>query len=222
MNILHLQNLKKSYPHSSGAIEVLMGINTQILKGQSVAIIGPSGSGKSTLLSMLAGLDAPTSGSISIAGNHLEKMSEEELTDYRAKNLGIVFQKFHLMSHLTAQENVALPLKIAEDSQWAAKSIGALESVGLGHRLAHFPHELSGGECQRVAIARAMVGNPPIILADEPSGNLDSKTGESVMELLFNLVREHKGTLVLVTHNEELAKQCDRQLTLQEGLLIEK
>ncbi len=221
MSVLELKNMTKSYPHPSGEIPVLTGINARIQKGESVAIVGPSGSGKSTLLSLLAGLDKPTSGNVIVADQSLENMTEEELTGFRANSLGIVFQKFHLMSHFTALENVSLPLKIASPKKNTDEAQSALAAVGLKARMNHFPHELSGGECQRVAIARAMVANPDLILADEPSGNLDSKTGEEVMTLLFDLVRKNGVTLVLVTHNEALAQKCDRVLSLHEGLLVE-
>jgi putative ABC transport system ATP-binding protein len=221
MTVLDLVNMKKSYPHASGEIPVLMGIDASIAKGESVAIVGPSGSGKSTLLSLLAGLDRPTSGSVKIAGVELEKLSEEKLTAFRADSLGIVFQKFHLMSHFTALENVSLPLKIAKNGNYLDLAEDSLASVGLKDRMHHYPHQLSGGECQRVAIARAMVATPDLILADEPSGNLDSATGEEVMNLLFNLVKKNQSTLILVTHNKELALKCDRMLTLIDGKLVE-
>lgn len=188
-------------------------------RSETVAIIGPSGSGKSTLLAMLAGLDAPTSGTIRVAGQDLSKLDQAGLSRFRAKNLGIVFQQFHLMSSLTALENVRLPLEIAEIADATAIATSMLSSVGLGHRLQHFPAELSGGECQRVAIARALAVDPAIYLADEPSGNLDQKTGIQIMELLFERIKSKKSTLILVTHNEELAKWCDRRLILQEGRL---
>jgi len=222
--MLKLTNVRKSYPHPAGDVPVLVDVTASIARGERVAILGPSGSGKSTLLALLAGLDRPTSGTIEIAGADLGGLSERALTAFRARHLGIVFQQFHLMSHLTAHENVALPLRIAgaPSPQAAAEpAAAALAAVGLGHRLTHFPHQLSGGECQRVAIARALVGRPPLILADEPSGNLDMKTGESVMHLLFDLAKEHGTTLILVTHNEDLATWCDRCLILADGRLVD-
>lgn len=219
MTMLTLAALTKSYAHPSGEIPVLTGVTASVAAGETVAIIGPSGSGKSTLLSLLAGLDRPTSGKIELLGSDIGSMAERDLTGFRAKNLGIVFQQFHLMSHLSAVENVALPLKIAGNATARERATKALSEVGLGHRLAHYPHELSGGERQRVAIARALVGRPPLILADEPSGNLDVKTGEQVMRLLFDLVKEQRSTLILVTHNEELARWCDRRLVLHQGQL---
>lgn len=217
--MLSLKAVGKSYAHASGPVTVLTDVTAEVRSGERVAILGPSGSGKSTLLALLAGLDRPTQGSISILGQDIGRMDERALTAFRAKHLGIVFQQFHLMSHLTASENVALPLRIAGDHGAADKAANALARVGLGARLTHFAHEMSGGECQRVAIARAMIGRPPLILADEPSGNLDVRTGNDVMRLLFDLVSEEKATLILVTHNEALAAWCDRRLTLGQGRL---
>jgi putative ABC transport system ATP-binding protein len=225
--MLRLSGIRKSYAHPAGEVQVLTDVNAEVRCQQRVAIVGPSGSGKSTLLALLAGLDRPTGGRIELDGRDLGPLSERELTAFRARTLGIVFQQFHLMAHLTAQENVALPLRIAardgggSAKAAAAKAAEALAQVGLGHRLTHAPHELSGGECQRVAIARALVGEPPVLLADEPSGNLDTKTGEQVMSLLFELVAARGSTLVLVTHNEELAGRCDRRLVLGGGRLTE-
>jgi len=217
--MLNVSNLKKAYAQASTSIEVLCGIDLTLNEGDTVAILGQSGSGKSTLLSLLAGLDKPSSGSVVLAGEDLGQMTEANLSRHRAKNLGIVFQQFHLLPNLTALENVALPLEIAgiKGAEQLARS--ALAKVQLDHRSDHMPSQLSGGECQRVAIARAMVIKPAILLADEPSGNLDAATGESVMSLLFDLVRSERMTLVLVTHNPELAKRCDRQLHLNNGVL---
>ena len=219
--MLKLTGLSKSYPHSSGPIAVLTGIDAEVKTGERVAVLGPSGSGKSTLLALLSGLDQPTSGTIELAGTVLGSLSERQLTSYRARYLGIVFQQFHLMAHLSALENVMLPLRIAGLHDVGPRATEALNDVGLGHRLSHRPQQLSGGECQRVAIARAIVGEPALILADEPSGNLDSKTGEQVMTLLFDLVRQRHSTLVLVTHNEHLASWCDRRLLLNGGRLVD-
>ena len=218
--MLEAQAVSKYYPHSGGKIDVLNELTFKVNDGEKVAIIGPSGSGKSTLLSLLAGLDRPTSGSIKVNNDDIAVMTEQEVTAFRAKNIGIVFQQFHLMSHFTALENVALPLQIAGNhSPWDAAE-EALKAVGLGARLRHFPFQMSGGECQRVAIARAMVSRPPLILADEPSGNLDMNTGTQVMDLLFDVLKESSASLILVTHNEELAKKCDRVLSLRAGKLV--
>lgn len=219
MSLLSLHSVTKSYPHSSGNITVLNGVNVEIAAGKTVAILGPSGSGKSTLLALMAGLDAPSSGTVAIGGRDLSQLDEAARTQWRASNLGIIFQQFHLMGHLSALENVALPLYLRGLTDARTRATTALGQVGLKHRLAHLPHELSGGECQRVAIARALVGSPPVILADEPSGNLDTHTGDQVMRLLFDLVRQSQTTLVLVTHNEHLATWCDERLLLKDGKL---
>jgi putative ABC transport system ATP-binding protein len=213
---LHVTNLHKSYQQSGQKIDVLKGLTLKIATGSVVAIVGQSGSGKSTLLSLLSGLDSSDSGSIAIDGVELGSLSERERTAFRAKKIGIVFQQFHLMSHLTALENVELAKSISHSEQ---DSVSLLADVGLGHRLKHFPSELSGGENQRVAIARALVIRPSLLLADEPSGNLDEKTGRKVMDILFNQVRKTKTTTVLVTHNQELAQMCDQVFKLENGTL---
>lgn len=221
MTPLSLIDIDKSFEHPSGQIKVLKQCQLEVQQGETLAILGPSGSGKSTLLSILAGLDRPSSGRVEVMGQDLGTMSEAQLTQHRAQYMGIVFQQFHLMQHLTALENVALPLEILKRHEAQNLAQQALASVGLDHRLQHHPHECSGGECQRMAIARAIAVSPNIILADEPSGNLDEQTGEQVMQLLFDLVEQTKATLILVTHNKELAQQCQRQLTLSQGKLIE-
>ena len=220
---ISLEHVEKSYPNARDRepLRILTDVNATIKKGDRVAILGPSGSGKSTLMALLAGLDRPTAGKVSVLGQDLGSLSESELGQFRAKHLGIVFQQFHLIGHLTAQENVALPLRILNVAPREAmeRAAAALADVGLGHRLDHVPSRLSGGECQRVAIARAMITKPTGILADEPSGNLDVRTGAQVMGLLFDLTKAHGITLILVTHNEELAKWCDVRLMLNEGRL---
>ena len=219
--ILQVQDVVKTFAHegSGTPIEVLKGVNLEISKGETVAIVGQSGSGKSTLLSLLAALDHPSSGSIQLQSQLLTKMGESELARFRAKNIGIVFQQFHLMSHLTALENVSLPLELAHDAKSTQKANLALAKVGLAHRMRHFPYELSGGECQRAALARALVTEPAVLLADEPTGNLDSETGKYIADLLFELVKGIGMTMILVTHNEKLAQRCGRQLRLSEGRL---
>ena len=221
--ILELEDVRKSFPHPNGTqtVEVLRDLQLQVRQGETLAVLGQSGSGKSTLLSLLAGLDQPTSGALRIRGNDLAKMNEEELTRFRAENIGIIFQQFHLMSHLTALENVSLPLEIFQREGHTERARHALEQVRLSHRHDHFPYQLSGGECQRVAIARAVVVEPAILLADEPTGNLDTETGEQVAQLLFDLVRDTQMTLLMVTHNRELAERCQRQVVLQQGQLLE-
>lgn len=220
--ILEVKDLCKTFQTATALepIEVLKNLNLQMEAGETLAILGQSGSGKSTLLTLLAGLDNPTSGSILLNGQDMQQLSEEQLSKFRAQNIGIIFQQFHLMSHLTALENVSLPLDLCKDKQALAKARAALEQVGLDKRRDHFPHQLSGGECQRVAIARAMVVRPAILLADEPTGNLDNTTGAYVTDMIFNLVREHRMTMLFVTHNEDLAKRCGRALHLQNGRFV--
>jgi putative ABC transport system ATP-binding protein len=220
--ILAISNLCKTFQSTAhhDPVEVLKNLNLEMEVGESLAILGQSGSGKSTLLTLLAGLDQPTSGSIVLNGQDMQHMSEEQLSKFRAQNIGIIFQQFHLMSHLTALENVSLPLDLFKDPQALKKASEALDNVGLGKRKDHFPHQLSGGECQRVAIARAMVVRPAILLADEPTGNLDNTTGAYVSDMIFDLVREHKMTMLFVTHNEQLAKRCGREQRLQNGRFL--
>jgi len=215
--ILEVQNLCKNFLTVAEPIEVLKDLNLSMEKGDSLAILGQSGSGKSTLLTLLAGLDSPSSGKIILNEQNMQALNEEELSRFRARNIGIIFQQFHLMSHLTALENVSLPLDLFKDKEAEEKARQALEQVGLAKRLNHFPHQLSGGECQRVAIARAMVVRPSILLADEPTGNLDSSTGSYISDMIFDLVKTHNMTMLFVTHNEELALRCSRQLRLQSG-----
>lgn len=216
---LTLDQVRKSFRQGDVQIEVLKGVNAEIKDGEVVAIVGQSGSGKSTLLSLLAGLDKPTSGKISVRGKEVSGFNESQMTEFRAQNIGIVFQQFHLMSHLTALENVMLPLEILGTADIETKAKKVLNQMGLGHRMDHFPNQLSGGECQRVAIARALVVEPQILLADEPSGNLDIETGEKVMDVFFKVVKESKITTILVTHSNELASRCDRKLVLTHGVL---
>jgi putative ABC transport system ATP-binding protein len=220
---LKIKNLKKQFRQGDTTIEVLKDINAEIKNGEVVAILGQSGSGKSTLLSLMAGLDRSSSGSIEIDSHIFESMDEVQMTQFRGRNIGIVFQQFHLLQHLTALENVMLPLEILDSNGSGKKSIEErakeiLVQMNLGHRLDHFPRQLSGGECQRVAIARALVVEPKILLADEPSGNLDSETGQQVMDAFFKIIKTHKVTTILVTHSSSLAQMCDRQLVLQRGV----
>ena len=219
--ILEIQHVSKSYQQANQRVDVLEQVNMQAQRGEKIAILGPSGCGKSTLLSLLAGLDNPDAGSVLIDGSDLAKMSEDERSFTRSEKLGIVFQQYHLMRNLTAVENVGIPLEILGKADYTKQAQLALDQVSLSDRADHFPSEMSGGECQRVAIARAIVTRPSLILADEPSGNLDQKTGEEVMKLLFKLCGENEITLILVTHNQELAEQCDRAFLLQDGVLVE-
>jgi len=217
--MLEINNLSKTYRQGSSDINVLSDLELLVEPGESVAILGQSGSGKSTLLSLVAGLDQPSSGSIVMNHQNIEQLSEKKLSEFRAKNLGIVFQQFHLMSNLTALENIRLPLEIFKDPKAQEKASRAIEQVGLKHRANHFPSELSGGEKQRIAIARAFVVEPKILLADEPSGNLDQDTGDKIMELIFEICRTNQTTFILVTHNISLAARCNRVLVLEHGRL---
>lgn len=200
-------------------LTILEGIDLQVNSGETVALVGASGSGKSTLLGLLAGLDLPSVGSISILGQSLTELDEEGRAKLRAEQIGFVFQSFLLLPSMTALENVMLPAELRGETDCEPRARALLESVGLGDRLHHLPPRLSGGEQQRVAIARAFMTRPHLLLADEPTGNLDSKTGEKVIELLFALNREHGTTLVVVTHDRELASRCQRQVVMVAGHL---
>lgn len=218
--MMQVRGIRKSFGEGKGRLEVLRGIDFDIEAGESVALVGKSGSGKSTLLSLLAGLESPDSGTISVDGKDLTRLSEKELTVFRSQNIGIVFQQFHLISTLSAYENVLLPMELLKRTDASAEALRLLGAVGLTERREHLPSELSGGESQRVAIARALGPRPKLLFADEPSGNLDEETGEKVMDLLFDLVRETKTTLVLVTHDLDLASRCSRTIHLEHGSLV--
>lgn len=218
--MIKILNIKKTYGINESSLEVLRNINLEMKQGETVALLGKSGSGKSTLLSLIAGLDKADQGEIRIDNKNILSFKDKELTSFRAKNIGIVFQQFHLVSTLTAIENVMLSLDIAGVSNSFERASDFLKSVNLFHRKDHLPHELSGGECQRVAIARALVTKPKLLLADEPSGNLDEETGEHVMNLFFELVRENETTLILVTHDNDLAKRCQRIVHLERGEIV--
>jgi putative ABC transport system ATP-binding protein len=213
-------NLGKTVFSPEGALQILKNVSLKIEKGESLAIVGTSGSGKSTLLGLLAGLDSPSTGSVFLNGQNLTAMDEDGRAKMRNQLVGFVFQSFQLIASLTALENVMLPLELAGDKQAKTKASALLERVGLGHRLSHTPIKLSGGEQQRVALARAFVTQPAILFADEPTGNLDSKTGNHIIELLFELNHEQKTTLVLVTHDKELANRCQRKITLEAGAIL--
>jgi ABC-type antimicrobial peptide transport system, ATPase component len=216
--LLEINKLYKSFPQADlEKIDVLKNINLELQEGETVAVIGQSGSGKSTLLSLMAGLDRQTSGFLRLRNKEISEMSEVKLTQFRAENIGIIFQQFYLMPHLTALENVSLPLEMFGYDDYLNRAKEALKQVGLSDREKHFPHQLSGGESQRVAIARAVVTKPSILLADEPTGNLDNDTGIQVANLLFDLVNATGMTMLLVTHNTEMADRCSKQLTLQNG-----
>ncbi|ASJ70772.1 ABC transporter ATP-binding protein [Granulosicoccus antarcticus] len=217
--MISLQNIAMQYRMAGESIDVLKALNLDIDARERVAIVGPSGSGKTTLLLLLTGLEQPTSGEIMIAGRSLATLDRDARADLRRDTIGIVFQSFHLISSLTAEENVALPLDIAGQPNSDKRAREMLARVGLSERGGHYPAQLSGGEQQRVAIARALVHEPALLVADEPTGNLDERTGESIIELLFSLNRESGTTLLLVTHDPQLAARCDRSLRLENGQL---
>jgi predicted ABC-type transport system involved in lysophospholipase L1 biosynthesis ATPase subunit len=215
--------LAKTYGRPAAAVHALRGVSAEIRRGERVALLGKSGSGKSTLLNLLGGLDRPSGGSVEVGGRDLARLSARDLARHRLAVVGMIFQSFNLIASRTALDNVALPLVFAglPPRERLAAARGALEAVGLGGRLGHRPVELSGGEMQRVAIARALVNNPAVLLADEPTGNLDSATAADIVALLDAHVRAHGTTVVLVTHDEELARRCtDRVLRLQDGQLL--
>ncbi|HXK26358.1 MAG TPA: ABC transporter ATP-binding protein [Myxococcota bacterium] len=217
--MLRAQDVHKQFATPAGPLEVLRGVDLEVAPGETLAVLGESGSGKSTLLALLAGLDVPTRGRIEIDGRDTAALSERELTSLRARRIGIVFQSFHLMGGLSAEENVSLPLELRGDRDARERARAALAQVGLSARAGHLPARLSGGECQRVALARALVVEPGILLADEPSGSLDEQTGEAALDLLFDLVSRRGTALVVVTHSEKLAARCRRRVTLRAGRL---
>lgn len=215
---LEVRDISKAFRGPDGSqIQVLKKMSFSVRDGEVVAVRGESGSGKSTLLSLLGGLDRPDEGQILLSGKSLVGLGEDELTRMRGAQIGIVFQQFHLIPHFTAVENVALPLELAGISHPMKVAADWLDRVRMGHRLHSLPGKLSGGECQRVAIARALSIRPRLLLADEPSGSLDSKTGQEVLKLMFEVLREHKTTAIIVTHSEDLARLCDREILVVEG-----
>ena len=216
--ILQVRGLLKSIHSGTHRVDILRGISFAVERGQFVAIMGPSGSGKSTLLGLLAGLDTPSAGKVILDGQEIQDLAEDDMAVLRGRKIGFVFQSCQLVPTLTAEENVLLPLDLAGDGfAGAGRARGLLERVGLADRFDHYPVQLSGGEQQRVALARAFVGRPPLILADEPTGNLDSANGKHVLDILVELNRSEGATLVLVTHNRELAARADRLVTLHDG-----
>lgn len=219
-SILVAQNLSKVVPSAEGELTILHGLDLELAKGDSLAIVGSSGSGKSTLLGLLAGLDQPSEGDVVLAGHALAALSEDERARIRAEHVGFVFQSFQLLDSLTALENVMLPMELEGYKNARDRAESLLERVNLGHRLSHYPRQLSGGEQQRVAIARAFAANPKMLFADEPTGNLDTTTGARISDLLFELNTELGTTLVLVTHDERLAQRCNRLIRLESGRLV--
>ena len=214
---ISLTGVNLSLGHDAARVHILKDIDLDIKRGETIGLVGPSGSGKSTLLMVMAGLERPDAGNVTVAGNDLAALDEDDLARFRGRNIGIVFQSFHLIPTMTALENVAVPLELAGVSDANERAARELATVGLGERMQHYPAELSGGEQQRVALARALAPNPPILVADEPTGNLDEATGKQIIELLFAAHRERETTLVLVTHDAALAARCECVVRLRSG-----
>ena len=217
--VIQLRDVALTLTSRAGPVNILSGVTLDVAAGSSVAIVGPSGSGKTSLLMVLAGLEKATRGDVRIAGHDFTRMNEDELALARGRDIGIVFQSFHLVPTMTALENVALPLELAGRDDARAVAAELLATVGLGARQEHFPAQLSGGEQQRVALARALAPRPKILFADEPTGNLDARTGETITKLLFDLHKVHGATLVLVTHDMDLAAMCGRVVRMSDGLI---
>lgn len=216
-NIIDIENLQLHLKSEAGDLQILKNINQKMQQGQTICIVGPSGSGKTSLMMLLGGLEKPTSGTITIQNTEITELDENQLAKFRQEHIGIVFQNFHLIPTMTAVENIAIPLEFAGEKNAFKKAEEALEQVGLKERAKHYPSQLSGGEQQRVAIARAFVSMPKILLADEPTGNLDVETGQKIIDLMFNLCEKSGTTLVLITHDPELAAKCDQRLHLIDG-----
>jgi putative ABC transport system ATP-binding protein len=214
---VELENVHLSLGHGAARVHILKGISLQIVRGETTGLVGPSGSGKSTLLMVMAGLERPDAGAVEVNGVSLERLGEDALARFRGAQIGIVFQSFHLIPTMTALENVAIPLELAGAAAPFARARAGLDAVGLSHRSAHYPAQLSGGEQQRVALARALAPDPAILVADEPTGNLDETTGQSIIDLMFALKRDRGATLILVTHDLALASKCDRIVRLRSG-----
>ena len=219
--VVRLTDLNLRLTGAAGPVNILQNVSLVVEPGRHVAVIGPSGSGKSSLLAVIAGLERPTSGSVEITGRDLSRFDEDALARFRGRHIGIVFQSFHLIPTMTALENVALPLELASEADAMSRAEGVLADAGLGDRTGHLPTELSGGEQQRVALARALITRPPLLLADEPTGNLDGNTGMIVAGLMFEVAEEAGATLVLVTHNHSLAGHCGRTVIIERGRLRE-
>ncbi|WP_093992954.1 ABC transporter ATP-binding protein [Flavimaricola marinus] len=215
--VLSLTDAALSLMGNAGRVEILHGISLDVAEGETLGLVGPSGSGKSSLLMLMGGLEQASSGRVVALGQDLTAMSEDGLARFRRDNMGVVFQSFHLIPTMTALENVATPLELAGHKDAFARAAAELEAVGLGHRADHYPAQMSGGEQQRVALARASAPRPRILLADEPTGNLDETTGQAIIDLLFDLRDRHGATLIMVTHSNELARRCDRMIRLRDG-----
>ena len=215
--VVRLSSLHLRLTGAAGAVNILRDVSLVVEEGCHLAVIGPSGSGKSSLLALTAGLERPTSGAVEITGRNLAALNEDELATFRGRTIGIVFQSFHLIATMTALENVALPLELAGDADAIRKARRVLAETGLEARSGHLPVELSGGEQQRVALARALVNRPPLLLADEPTGNLDNETGSAVTDLMFDVAAQAGATVMLVTHNHDMARRCQRTVAIENG-----
>ncbi len=218
--IVGLSDVTLTLTSGAGAVNILRGVNLRVAAGESVRVMGPSGAGKTSLMMIIAGLEQASGGTVKVAGQDLTRLNEDGLALFRRNNMGIVFQDFHLIQTMTALENVASPLELAGRSDALHRAAAGLQDVGLGQRLAHYPGQLSGGEQQRVALARAFAAGPRLLLADEPTGNLDLDTGNTIVELMFRMAARHGTTLILITHEPVLAGQCARQIRLEDGLIV--
>jgi putative ABC transport system ATP-binding protein len=220
-SMITLAGAKLHLASAGGKVNILRGINLDVARGETLGVVGPSGSGKSTMMMVIAGLERPTGGSVHVAGQDLATLNEDALARFRRQQVGIVFQAFHLIPTMNALENVAVPLEFSGDRNAFDRARESLEMVGLGHRLDHYPSQLSGGEQQRVALARAFAPGPDLLLADEPTGNLDGETGERIIEALFELSEQHGTTLLLITHDPAIAARCDRTVHLRDGQIVD-
>jgi len=218
--IISLDSVELTLPSAAGPVHILRGLDLQIHRGETVSVVGPSGSGKSSMMMIIAGLERATKGSVAVGGTRFQGLDEDALARFRRDSVGIVFQDFHLVPTMTALENVAIPLEFAGRADAFDRAAQCLEAVGLGHRLTHYPGQLSGGEQQRTALARAFGPAPDLLLADEPTGNLDGETGQQIIDLLFDLQAEHGTTLVLITHDPQLASRCARSVKLLDGQIV--
>ena len=217
---VHLKDVTLTLPSRAGNVEILKGVDLSVKSGEAIGIVGPSGSGKTSLLMLIAGLERATSGTLEVAGTSLKNKNEDALAAFRRDTIGIIFQSFHLIPTMTALENVAVPLEFRGVANAMGIAEEKLKRVGLGHRLSHYPGQLSGGEQQRVAIARALASGARILLADEPTGNLDQETGEQIIKLLFELRQQEGASLLLITHDRALARRCDRIAEVRDGKII--
>lgn len=219
--LIRLSGVELTLGSEAGPVNILRGVDFTVGRGETVSLVGPSGSGKTSMLMIIAGLERATGGGVRIGGHDFRTLDEDALALFRRDHLGIVFQSFHLIGTMTAHENVAIPLELAGRADAFDRAREMLEAVGLGHRISHYPGQLSGGEQQRVALARAFVGEPHLVLADEPTGNLDGGTGQQIIDLMFSLTERHDTTLILITHDPKLADRCERVVMMRDGILSE-